>query len=170
MSSRSAQFSPQLHQLLTADQAGEYLGLTPGQVRARAKKSEIKDVRVGDLQRFSVDDLDVYAAKRLLSADIISMSVPAERVSGIYFLIQNSEIVYIGKSVDAAGRLVSHIHGKKVKFDRLFFMRVATSKLDEVERHYISTFNPGLNRTFRTEPEKERLKRLRVAMSVLNRS
>jgi hypothetical protein len=74
---------------------------------------------------------------------ILSKAQSVMPVCGIYFLIKDNEIVYVGKSKRISYRLNDH---KRVKdFNRVFFIECNEEDLDEVERTYIRKFLPKLN-------------------------
>ncbi len=68
-------------------------------------------------------------------------------VSGIYFLCDGDEVVYVGQSVCVAARLGQHISEgvKKFEHDRIFFLPCPVASLDIIENHYIETMNPKYN-------------------------
>ena len=62
---------------------------------------------------------------------------------GIYFLIKDHGIAYVGQSVHAASRVVSHSREKD--FDAAYFLPVPRSELDRIEGALIRFFEPPLN-------------------------
>lgn len=70
----------------------------------------------------------------------------ANPVMGIYFLWDCDNLVYIGQSTDIYKRISEH-RGVK-KFTHFSFIECIESKLDKLERTYIQTYNPILNKTF----------------------
>jgi hypothetical protein len=76
---------------------------------------------------------------------IVARSLPAEPQCGVYFLIQDSRIVYIGQSVNVHARLADHWNGEK-RFDRVYWVRCAQRDLAPLEAAYIAQFNPPLNK------------------------
>ena len=105
----------------------------------------------------------------MLSKDeIIETAVSANNkvISGIYFLIQNSEIIYIGSSKDIYTRLKLHkkvkrinfTHLKIIQFDiRKEFYKVDYEAMQDLERKYIEKFTPIFN--FQWNPEVKKGKR-----------
>ncbi len=67
----------------------------------------------------------------------------AEVFSGIYFLKQGDEIIYIGKSVDVNRRVLEH--RLSMKFDNYEFERIAIGNLNAVEKFYVTKFQPKHN-------------------------
>lgn len=68
-------------------------------------------------------------------------------VSGIYFLCDGNEVVYVGQSTCVIARLGQHIaEGAKV-FDhsRVFFLPCPIASLNTVEKHFIDTIKPKYN-------------------------
>jgi len=62
---------------------------------------------------------------------------------GVYFLVQNQEIAYIGQSVHTASRLINHSREKE--FNAAFFLPVPACELDRIEGALIRFFEPPLN-------------------------
>ena len=65
------------------------------------------------------------------------------RRSGIYFLCEDNELLYIGQSVNVASRISTHHHSGK--FNRVIFMAWPPDDLDNVEGALIRTLRPPLN-------------------------
>jgi len=63
---------------------------------------------------------------------------------GIYFLIQNKEIVYVGMSVDMDLRIEQH-RKNLVKFDSLTWFEAPKFYLKLIEGYYIRRIRPRLN-------------------------
>lgn len=61
---------------------------------------------------------------------------------GIYFLIKNKKVIYIGQTKNWARRLYEH---KKKGFDSTRFMVCDKSKLRDYEVRWIRKFKPELN-------------------------
>ena len=77
-------------------------------------------------------------------AEIIRLSIPWEWLgSGIYFLIKNDDVVYVGRAIEVAARVMNHV-GKK-DFDRWHWVPCAKEYLEEYERAYIDAFMPSMN-------------------------
>jgi hypothetical protein len=87
---------------------------------------------------------DTAQALELDKDYILSNSLPVYPQCGIYFLIQDDEIVYIGQSIHIPNRLHSH-QKKNRQFERVFFVECKEEDLDEIERQYIRKFSPKLN-------------------------
>jgi hypothetical protein len=66
------------------------------------------------------------------------------RVSGIYFLIRDSEIVYVGKSANVLDRLSKHI---EKGFDSFSIVECSWKDMRMLEPHFIYKFSPPLNVT-----------------------
>lgn len=71
------------------------------------------------------------------------------KCSGVYFIVSDDRIFYIGKSVDIRSRVV-HGHHKFNQFVELsnpsiFWVEAPKDKLSDLERKYIRQFAPPLN-------------------------
>lgn len=70
-----------------------------------------------------------------------------KRLRGVYFLIKNNEIVYVGQSTDIFSRI--SVHRKTKDFDSynyILFPEVSDEKLNNLEAEYIGKFTPKYNR------------------------
>ena len=84
----------------------------------------------------------------LLNDCLLNMQNLAElplHSSGIYFLIDGEEVVYIGQSINPLSRIGDHLRNKDGKFDRCFFIPVPRSILDLMESNFIKALSPKLN-------------------------
>lgn len=79
--------------------------------------------------------------------EILDATVPATTFTGIYFLVLNREIVYIGQSVDILHRISRHRREGR-EFDSYSYLLCDQSKLDELEEKYIVALMPWQNKTF----------------------
>lgn len=75
---------------------------------------------------------------------ILSKAFPVFPECGIYFLIKDNEIVYVGKSIHLHRRLSNHRKAKD--FDRAFFVECHKDDLNYLEKHFIRLFCPRLNK------------------------
>lgn len=64
---------------------------------------------------------------------------------GIYFLIKNNKIVYVGQSVNIFKRIADHIRSEKMDFDSYSFENYPKKNLNLIEAEYIIKFEPKLN-------------------------
>jgi hypothetical protein len=65
------------------------------------------------------------------------------RRSGIYFLCDGNELLYIGQSVSVSSRISTHHH--EGKFNRVIFMAWPPDDLNDVEGALIRALKPPLN-------------------------
>ena len=81
-------------------------------------------------------------------ADIVLGSIPAPRGPGVYFLIRDGEVTYVGQTVDLFHRLMRHQRDGR-EFDGFNFLPCPKEKLDEIEAAYILVLNPRENKSIR---------------------
>ncbi|MDF1551944.1 MAG: hypothetical protein P1P84_02725 [Deferrisomatales bacterium] len=123
--------------------------------RLAAAKEELQNVQERINELFALERVAVSAPVEMqmlapfvhAEKTIINASSPKESIvgqSGVYFLIENDTIVYVGQSVNVAARIGQHAREKK--FDRVSMLPCPHSRLDIVEGFYINFFNPKLNR------------------------
>lgn len=93
---------------------------------------------------------DVEEVERVLTvnpATILAMAKPVRVLQGIYFLCNESEIVYIGKSTNIPARLKSHVSSKKIKFSRVSYVEIKNEdNLAFAESLFISMISPKYNK------------------------
>lgn len=75
---------------------------------------------------------------------------------GVYFLLSEGEIVYIGRSIDCTRRLLEHIAAPSKAFDSYHIIECDAKAIDELEARYIRKFRPMLNINRRRLPPSAR--------------
>lgn len=84
------------------------------------------------------------SGESLLSQDDICKSaIPWEKACGVYFLVKNDLVVYVGQSVNVHARIAQHVGQKD--FDKYAFVQCSPDALDKVESLYIHFLRPSLN-------------------------
>lgn len=82
----------------------------------------------------------------LTAKEIIKGSDRLPHLTGVYFLIKNEHIIYVGQSVNILSRIASHKRDKE--FDRFAFVPCEREDLDVLESLYIHFLRPELNGHF----------------------
>jgi len=93
------------------------------------------------------NDVGEIIKKYNISADDIlsKKKLALPNITGIYFLINKNEIVYVGKSVDINGRILVHNKNILKTFDSFSILECPVEFLNILESHYIFKFHPFLN-------------------------
>jgi hypothetical protein len=65
--------------------------------------------------------------------------------TGVYFLVRDGRVVYVGQSVRPLGRLVDHFSGASKRFDRIFLLPVPLEHLNSLESAFIRALRPEYN-------------------------
>lgn len=98
------------------------------------------------------------APKRAVSAikdvprlvqELSAAAVPAksiQQICGVYFLLHDKEVVYVGQSVAILYRVHQHVVEGKKSFNRWCYIDVKKDQLNEVEQFYITLLRPRLNK------------------------
>lgn len=82
----------------------------------------------------------------LMTAEgITAAAICLKQTSGVYFLIADGEIVYVGKSTNVESRLVNHSFTKAGQFDSYFVIEAPEKFLRDLECRYITALRPKLN-------------------------
>lgn len=109
------------------------------------------EARLAALQRMETMNAVSAAvtAKALLREDEIArMALPWVKASGVYFLLDGDEVVYVGQAVNVYSRIGQH---KDKRFDRYAFVPCAVEVLDRLESLYIHCLRPRLNGSQRSD-------------------
>lgn len=77
---------------------------------------------------------------------IIAGSQPYGDAPGIYFLVRQGEVVYVGQSINVHARVWQHKQARK-DFDAFAYVKCERDSLDALESLYIHTLRPRLNGT-----------------------
>jgi len=78
-----------------------------------------------------------------------------EFLTGIYFLLKNDEIVYVGKTINLYDRIMVHQKQNVKDFDSYLFLEVDNKKLNLSERYFINKLKPIYNNDPLTKKIKE---------------
>jgi hypothetical protein len=76
--------------------------------------------------------------------EVLEAAIPYRHGTGIYFLIKDKEVVYVGQSTDVFHRMARHRRDSR-DFDSFAYIECEKEKLDELEAAYITAFVPLLN-------------------------
>ncbi len=72
--------------------------------------------------------------------------------SGVYFLCNMGELVYIGKSQCVSHRISQHYKDGKIEFDKVFWVPYDVEFIGSMELAYITSLRPKLNKTNNKDP------------------
>lgn len=121
--------------------------------------------RVSDLRKWGRDNLVRYCEGRPLNVrlevhvDALPcnnaprsireipglVELPCGSESGVYFLANGGEVVYVGQSRSPLNRIGTHVAERSKQFDRVFMVPVPRRMLDAVEGALIRWLRPRLN-------------------------
>jgi hypothetical protein len=114
----------------------------------------------------------------LTATEIVAASISAAPLlkCGIYFLVMDGELKYVGQSVNVEARVASHRQNRQ--FDRWHWIECPCDQLNALERAYIDAYLPPWNMDGRTAflrlyppkpptEEELRMARMRRAVAVL---
>tara|TARA_Y100000034_G_scaffold130767_1_gene190042 strand:+ start:580 stop:1191 length:612 start_codon:yes stop_codon:yes gene_type:complete len=76
---------------------------------------------------------------------IVSKATSVGLSSGVYFLIKDGAVVYVGQSKKLLSRLGSHVRDNLGKFDSYCYITCDEGKLDALESLYIHLIRPKMN-------------------------
>lgn len=76
---------------------------------------------------------------------LAEIEVTRAPMPGIYFLCQDENVLYVGKSVHVAVRIASHIDRPDFEWAKAFWIRYPADQLDHYERRWIDELQPPFN-------------------------
>lgn len=76
--------------------------------------------------------------------EVLEAAIPYGSGTGVYFLIKDKEVIYIGQSIDVFHRMARHRRENRA-FDSFAYLECPKERLDELEAAYITAFVPFLN-------------------------
>lgn len=83
---------------------------------------------------------------------ILGMAQPIPAEPGVYFLIEDGRVVYVGQSVLPMSRVGAHLANPSKYFTHVAWIPVEKKDLIKVENAYIAHFLPMYNRTVNGGP------------------
>ncbi len=78
--------------------------------------------------------------------EILDAAIPYRPICGVYFLISQGELVYVGQSADVVARVSIHNAKKIIKFDSYNWIECISSELTNLEIECILKFRPSFNK------------------------
>lgn len=111
-------------------------------------KLEVEDLKSKESHKIEMNLVsDTLTGKYMLDvSEIVAKSAPFKSKCGVYFLIQDDQVVYVGQSVSVDTRVRDHANNKyavNVKvFDRYAYIPCEKHQLDVLESLYIHALNP----------------------------
>lgn len=136
-----------IEELLRLEHAG--LEIPPGSELDRWL-SRLPDVQYDRLVRFGMVEARGPGSK--VPAPLAELSTlnwvglpPGASLPGIYFLMFDGEVVYVGKGVVVGARAIAHMKSDK-RYDGFYFINCAIEELDRLERRWIRELLPKHNR------------------------
>ncbi len=111
-------------------------------LRREVAALEAKLFALRDIERMSVAGAALTGKTLLMHHEIVAAALPWKHATGIYFLLDGDDVVYVGQSRNVYSRISSH----PVKnFNRYAFVPCAVESLDKLESLYIHLLRPKLN-------------------------
>lgn len=105
--------------------------------------------RTASPHQLSAADLSVAINSESLrtEAEIVERAKKSEvaGMSGVYFLVRNGRVIYVGQSTNVYGRVYYHMSQREKPFDSWCFVPCPPDRLDLIESLYIHSLKPKLN-------------------------
>ena len=117
---------------------------------AWAKKTEralSEGIYVRWRKRHSISQIDAPLNPNdlLTESEIQAIAVKFQILAGVYFLLLEGRVVYVGQSLCVHDRIIRHLRNPDKKFDSFSYIEVNAKRLDAVETQYIEHFRPEYN-------------------------
>jgi hypothetical protein len=77
--------------------------------------------------------------------EILKLATPVKQLCGIYLLIREGKVVYVGQSTNCHARIGTHFYERGKKFDAFHLIECGTKQLKKLEAQYIAKFMPQYN-------------------------
>lgn len=138
---------------LLAEEKRKQQELYAGEVGQEIKRLEEKLEKLKVVEKLVSEHPCLPNTYLVSKDDILQHAQEWVTFSGVYFLIENDEVVYIGQSVNVYSRIAHHYSSVRIKFTKFLFISCPPENLDQVESLYIHLLKPPLNAN-RTEEEK----------------
>ena len=84
-----------------------------------------------------------------------SVTTHPPEASGLYFLIRDDQIVYVGSSEHPSRRCYGHERCAGKEFDGVVFLAVDEAERIEAEKHWIRTLSPVHNKAWNPRPSPD---------------
>lgn len=120
----------------------EYALVYTDELRAKIVSMETRIAELGRNEMMNIVSATLTDKVLLTADEIVKAALPWERAVGVYFLVQDKEVVYVGQSVNVYSRISHH---RDKKFDKYAFVPCAAHMLDKLESLYIHVLRPKLN-------------------------
>ncbi|EGA2709566.1 TPA: GIY-YIG nuclease family protein [Klebsiella pneumoniae] len=111
-------------------------------LRKEVADLEAKLFALRDIERMSVVSAELTGKTLLMPHEIAATALPWKHATGVYFLLDGDEVVYVGQSLNVYSRISSHPVNN---FNRYAFVPCAVEALDKLESLYIHLLRPKLN-------------------------
>ena len=92
-----------------------------------------------------------WSAALKLARKYLDKLMVVESVTGIYFLVKDGKIVYVGQSTNIFARVGTHKTDKD--FDKAIYFECPSTELDDLEYELINILQPEYNKTGRHQGE-----------------
>ncbi len=126
----------------------EALDLATGAAQARRELDEAKAALAALRAAHESHELLSTRSKQLTGRymlteeQIVAQAMPWQQHTGVYFLIKDHRVVYVGQSVNVYARIAAHTDKS---FDSVALLPCSRDVLDKMESLYIHCLRPPLN-------------------------
>jgi hypothetical protein len=105
---------------------------------------QARPVALNEVPQLNVTPEDIQKASQTILAGALDRLAAKE--PGVYFLVNDGQIVYVGQSIDVGGRVRTHVADPAKQFTHAAWIPCEPARLDAVERFWINALRPAYNR------------------------
>jgi hypothetical protein len=95
--------------------------------------------------KLRIEDVGFFWTLNMDEGSIVRRASPIEGLVGVYFLVLDNRVVYVGMSFDIPARIRTHINERAKAFDRVFVLECHPDFVCDLETLYITRLRPKYN-------------------------
>lgn len=144
-----------MERLLTPKEAASTLGITAKELSSLVADGLLTPIRLtSKITRYSRAQVGAYwELRRVMGYNeegLWGLSKRAKRITGVYFLMKNRKVVYVGQSVHIPSRIDAHLKNcdtitRDGFFDTYTYIECQPEHMDMMEAYFIKKFKPIYN-------------------------
>lgn len=89
--------------------------------------------------------LEALKSAKYTHQEIVSAAMPLGQNTGVYFLLHQAVVVYVGQSIDLFNRIGRHAREGGKVFDAFTYILCSADELDKLEETYVTALMPRYN-------------------------
>ena len=115
----------------------------------RERREAMQYAITNNMAAFAVTRKYAGDARLLSAVDIAEVAKGIDAMCGVYFLLSDQKIVYVGQSINVHYRIADHFAKGIIPFDRFHIVPCDSRDVDHLEALYIDALRPKYNTDMR---------------------